>query len=75
MNKIQIIENIVNTIRENKGLEAYTGISTDTHLRDDLEFDSLDLAEFTVRIENETGIDVFADGVVQTVGDVLNKIS
>jgi acyl carrier protein len=35
----------------------------------------LDLAELTVRIEKETGIDVFADGIVQTVGQVIKRIS
>ncbi|HQK63499.1 MAG TPA: phosphopantetheine-binding protein, partial [Methanofastidiosum sp.] len=38
-------------------------------------FDSLDLAELTVKIEKETGIDVFADSFVNTVGEILEKIS
>lgn len=75
MNKIETINNIVNTMRENKGLEAFEGITEATHLRDQLELDSLDLAEFTVRIEKDTGVDVFADGIVQTVGEVLERIS
>lgn len=75
MNKIEVITTVVNTIRENKGLEPFTNISEQTHLRDQLELDSLDLAEFTVRVEKETGVDVFADGLVQTVGEVVNKIS
>jgi acyl carrier protein len=75
MNKIETIKNIVNTIRENKGLEAIEDVSEASHLRDQLELDSLDLAEFTVRIEKDTGVDVFADGIVQTVGEVLERIS
>ncbi len=45
------------------------------HLRDDIGFDSLDLAELTVRIEAEFDVDIFEDGYVSTVGDVLNKLN
>ncbi len=75
MSKIEIIKDIINTIRENKGLDLVEDVTEQTHLRDQLELDSLDLAEFTVRIEKETGVDVFADGIVQTVGEVLERIS
>jgi acyl carrier protein len=43
-------------------------------LRAELGFDSLDLAELTVRIEKETGIDIFADSFVLTVGEILAKL-
>ena len=75
MEKIEIIKSVVNTIRENKGLEHLGAINNSTHLRNDLNLDSLDLAELTVRLEKETGIDVFADEVVQTVGELVEKIS
>lgn len=75
MSKIEIIKDVINTIRENKGLNLVEDVTEQTHLRDQLELDSLDLAEFTVRIEKETGVDVFADGIVQTVAEVLERIS
>ncbi len=75
MSKIETIKTVVNTIRENKGLQPVEDVTEQTHLRDQLELDSLDLAEFTVRIEKETGVDIFADGIVQTVGEVLERIS
>lgn len=75
MNVAEIVKNTINEIVENKGLEGLKGITESTQLRDDLGFDSLDLAELTVRIEKETGIDVFADGIVQTVGQVIKRIS
>ena len=75
MSKIEIIKDVVNMIRENKGLDLVEAVTPQTHLRDQLELDSLDLAEFTVRVEKETGVDVFADGIVQTVGEVLERIS
>jgi acyl carrier protein len=41
---------------------------------EDLGFESLDLAELTVRIEEKFGVDVFADGLVTTVGEVMQKL-
>jgi acyl carrier protein len=65
---------IVNIVRDNKGLSKLEKIEHDDDLRRDIELDSLDLAELTVRIEKETGIDVFADGFVSTIGEILAKI-
>lgn len=39
-----------------------------------LGLDSLDLAELTVRIEAEYDVDIFEDGVVTTIGEILAKI-
>lgn len=66
---------IVNTIRLNKGQGSLEKLSPEDGLRRDLGFDSLDLAELTVRVEAEFGVDVFDDGVVNTVGETLEKIS
>jgi len=52
-----------------------TSISENTQLRKDLGFDSLDLAELTVRIEAVFKVDIFEDGIVNTVGEILVKIS
>ena len=65
---------IVNIVRENKGLCKLERIKADDDLRRDLGFDSLDLAELTVRIEKETGIDIFADGFVNSIGEILSKL-
>ena len=75
MNEAEIVKNTINEIVENKGVEGLKEMTESTQLRDDLGFDSLDLAELTVRIEKETGIDVFADGIVHTVGQVIKRIS
>lgn len=72
---LDALKQIVNTVRENKGLEPLKAISPENDLRTDIGFDSLDLAELTVRIEKETGVDVFADSFVNTIGDILVKIS
>lgn len=65
---------IVNLILQNKGQETVTGLEKNVSLRTDLGFDSFDLAELTVRIENEFDIDIFEDGVVDTVEEVLMKL-
>jgi acyl carrier protein len=45
-----------------------------THLRADLGFDSIDFAELTVKIEYKLGVDVFAHGIVSSVGEILQII-
>jgi len=65
---------IINHIRYNKDFDKIHELNTETDLRNDLSFDSLDLAELTVRIESEFGVDVFEEGIVSTVGDILNKL-
>jgi len=65
---------IVNTVRDNKGLSILSDLKPENDLRNDLGFDSLDLAELTVRIEKEYGIDIFADGFVLTVSEILAKL-
>jgi acyl carrier protein len=70
----QLLE-IVNTIRRNRNKTVLDSIHEQTNLREDLGFDSLDLAELTVRIEDKFGIDIFSDGIVSTIGEILQKIS
>lgn len=70
------LRNILNEILESKDDDSTVStIEDDISLTDDLGLDSLDLAEMTVRIEDEYGVDVFEDGVVDEVGEVLNKIN
>lgn len=71
---IKKIEDIIQLILDNKGMKLEEKVTKETHLRDGLGLDSLDLAELTVRIENEFGVDVFDDGIVNTVGEIINKL-
>jgi acyl carrier protein len=41
---------IVNTVRLNKGLPSLAELQSEMRLREDVGFESLDLAELTVRI-------------------------
>jgi acyl carrier protein len=55
-------------------LPARERIVDNERLREDLGLDSVDLAELTARLDYEFGVDVFADGPVHTVGEVLAKV-
>lgn len=66
---------IINTIRSNKLLPVVDELMPKMDLRTDLGFDSLDLAELTVRIENEYDIDVFEDGIITKVEEIIRKIT
>lgn len=61
---------IINQVLTGKGNPEITDISSSTNLRTDLGFDSFDLAELTVRIEEEFGIDIFQNGIVNQYGDI-----
>lgn len=61
---------IINQVLTGKGNSEITDISSSTNLRTDLGFDSFDLAELTVRIEEEFGIDIFQNGIVNEYGDI-----
>jgi len=69
----QLIE-IINTVLDNRGKLKIDSITESSNLRNDCNLDSLDLAELTVRIESEYDVDIFEDGVVTTIGEILEKI-
>jgi acyl carrier protein len=50
-------------------------VTDSMNLKDDLGFDSFMLAELTVEIEEETGVDIFKDGMVFTIEDILKKLN
>lgn len=58
-----------------KGKEIDSEINSETKLREDLGLTSFDLAELTVKIEDEFDIDIFEDGLVSTVGEIFAKLS
>lgn len=66
---------IINTVLSNRGKQTLTSLSPELHVRNDIGFDSLDLAELTVRIEAEYDIDIFEDGLIYTVEEIFTKIN
>lgn len=71
--KNKVFEIIFQIIKENTG-NVLLDITEESNLRDDLGLDSLSLAMLTVQLEDEFGIDVFADGIVFTISDILKKL-
>ena len=65
---------IINAIKKNKQDNPVESLTEEMRLREDLNLDSFDLAELTVKIEDEFDIDIFEDGLVLTVGEILNKL-
>lgn len=65
---------IINEIRAVKGLELLREIHEGDNLRDDLGLTSFDLAELTVKIEDAFDIDIFEDGLVNTVSEIYTKL-
>lgn len=65
---------IINSIREAKGLEKIEILTGEESLREVLGLTSFDLAELTVKLEDEFDIDIFEDGLVSTVGEIFEKL-
>jgi acyl carrier protein len=65
---------IINLVLENKGEPLLNSLNFTDDLRDDLGLDSLDLAELTVRIEDEFGIDIFSNGLINKVGQIVEQL-
>jgi acyl carrier protein len=70
----QKILEIINFIRKSKGLSELSSIQPENDLRNDIGFTSFDLAELTVRIEDQFDIDIFKDGLVNTVEEIYKKL-
>lgn len=67
--------NIINEIRSSKDLSILKSLNPTDNLRNDLGLTSFDLAELTVRIEDEFDIDIFEDGLVNTIEEIYTKLS
>jgi len=74
MDKKVFLLEVVNSIRANKDLVKFSEIHETDRLREDYGFTSFDLAELTVKIEDEYDIDIFEDGLVNTVGEIIVKL-
>lgn len=68
------LSNIIICVLEGKGANTNINIFRETSLRKDLEFDSLDLAVLTVKIEDEFNVDIFEDGIIDTVAEIIEKL-
>ena len=65
---------IINEILEDKDKATLKTIDENTSLRRDIGMDSIDLAVLTARIDEAYDVDIFEDGIIDTVGEVLKKL-
>jgi acyl carrier protein len=65
---------IINLVLENKDIPLISSLNLSDDLRNDLGFDSFDLAELTVRIEDEFDVDVFSNGLINTIGQIVEQL-
>ena len=63
---------IINTVLSNNDLKTIDKIDPTLSLQGALEMDSIILAELTVRIEDEFDVDIFENGMVHTIQDILD---
>jgi acyl carrier protein len=65
---------IINSIRISNDLSELTNLTDEIDLRTDLGFSSFDLAELTVKIEDEFDVDIFENGIISKVGEIFVKL-
>lgn len=72
-----IFERIKAILSEQFDIEDQDSITMETNLFEDLDADSLDLADLLATVEEEFEIEASEDivGSINTVGDVVNYIS
>tara|TARA_Y100000591_G_C21684638_1_gene619891 strand:+ start:387 stop:611 length:225 start_codon:yes stop_codon:yes gene_type:complete len=72
--KEKVIEIINDILNENNIEVSLEEINESTILTTDLGLDSFNLAQLTVEIESEFGIDIFENEVISTVGDIFKQL-
>tara|TARA_Y100000593_G_C4245856_1_gene304620 strand:- start:698 stop:928 length:231 start_codon:yes stop_codon:yes gene_type:complete len=75
MNKENKIKELILEILEEDSTTLEYPITLDSHLKNDIGLDSLNLALLTVKIEDEFNIDIFEKGLVFTVSDILDRLN
>ena len=75
MNKENKIKELILEILDEDSTTLEYPIILDSHLKNDIGLDSLNLALLTVKIEDEFNIDIFENGLVFTVSDILDRLN
>ena len=65
----------INQVRINSGLSKVESITPDMNLKNDLELDSISIAELIASIDVVFDTDINSEGMVETVGDIQNRLS
>jgi acyl carrier protein len=75
LSKREFLKSVINDILEEKDdADSVNSLDDSMSLTNDLGLDSLDLAEMTVRLEDQYGIDVFEDDIVDEIGEVIEML-
>ena len=76
MNKENRIKKIISDLMEENDLKHFdlNNLKHSTSLTNDLGLDSFKLAQLTVQIESEFGIDVFEKSIVRTFGEIVEVL-
>ena len=69
------VKELILEILEENCITLEYPITLSSHLKNDIGLDSLDLALLTVKIEDEFKIDIFENGLVYTVSDILDRLN
>jgi acyl carrier protein len=69
------IKNVIYTICDKKKVSSPEEIIETMSLRNDLGFDSFKLAQLTVELEDLYDVDIFKNGNIDLVGDIINCIN
>jgi acyl carrier protein len=72
--QIEKLVETINSIQIRNDRTPLKAFSAEVRLREDLGFDSLDLAELTAKIDHEFGVDIFSAGNVFTLSDILSRL-
>lgn len=62
---------IINHVLESSDRSKLNDLNATLNLRTDLGMDSFQLAELTVRIEDEFNVDIFENGIINTIGEII----
>jgi acyl carrier protein len=76
MNREEIQSKVIDLAAEQAGVDK-SEITPATHFVNDLHFDSLDVVEFAMEIEDEFEVSISDDEVqkLQTIGDVIDHLA
>lgn len=72
--KLNEIKDLINKVLVEHDKEMIASINYDDNLRDDLGIDSIEMVDIVVQIDEIYGVDLFSDGDVKKVGEILKLI-
>lgn len=72
--RTEIIE-IIQKIRKESGMEEVPEIQDSMRLKDDLDIDSISMAQLIAEIDQKYDVDINAIGPLQTFGEIISRLS